>query len=265
MNLKLMLEEVACCYGGKTALVLGDNRLSYTGLDAASNKVAHALLKMGVNKGDRVAMLLSNSLEFVITCFGVIKAGAIAVPLDVNCKVAEFVSLFDDFLPKVLIGESSTLQSLAQVLSRHKSIKHVIDVGAQIDDRFLSYQKIMAESSARRIEAELKPDDIALVAYASGPSFSPRGAVLAHHHLVTQAAISAGGFQQTDKDIVMLFALPMYHVFGLVAVMLASICQGSTVVIVPGTGLSISSFFGGYGKGKGHHVSGDTLYLCPPG
>ena len=59
------------------------------------------------------------------------------------------------------------------------------------------------------------------------------------------------GFQQTDKDVVMLYALPMYHVFGLVAVLLASLAKGSTVVIVPGTGLSISSFMAAIEREKG--------------
>ena len=80
MNLKAMLEETAKHYGEKTAIALGDRRLSYAELDEASNKVANALIKMGVSKGDRVAMLLPNSPEFVIIYFGIIKISAIAVP-----------------------------------------------------------------------------------------------------------------------------------------------------------------------------------------
>ncbi len=127
-------------YGGKTAIVLGDRRLSYADLDEASNKVANALIKMGVNKGDRVAMLLSNSPEFVITYFGIIKTGAIAVPLDIKYKVDELASLFDDFLPKVLVTESPTLEPLIPVLSRFKSIRHVIDLSSKYEGQFLSYQ-----------------------------------------------------------------------------------------------------------------------------
>ena len=82
MNLKAMLEEAAKHYGGKTAIALGDRRLSYAELDEASNKVANALIKMGVSKGDRVAMLLPNSPEFAVIYFGITKIGAVAVPLD---------------------------------------------------------------------------------------------------------------------------------------------------------------------------------------
>ncbi len=239
MGLKLMLEEVVGRYKGKTAIVLGDHSLSYADLDEASNKVANAFIKMGVNKGDRVAMLLSNSIEFVITCFGIVKTGAIAVPLDIKYKVGELASLFNDCLPKVLVSESPTLEPLVPLLSSFKSIKHVIDLSSKYEGQFLSYREIMAASSAQRIEVEPEPEDIALIIYTSGPSFDPRGIMLSHRCVVTEATISADGFQQTDKDVVLLFALPMYHAAGLIIVLLTSISKGSKVVMLPG--LSIPS------------------------
>ncbi|MFC2052159.1 AMP-binding protein, partial [Chloroflexota bacterium] len=94
ISLKLMLEEVVARHGKKTAIISGERKLSFAELDEASNKIANALIKMGVNKGDRVAMLLSNSPEFVVTYFGIVKTGAIAVPLDTNYKLDELASLF---------------------------------------------------------------------------------------------------------------------------------------------------------------------------
>jgi len=258
MSLKLLLEEVADRYGGKTAIVSGDRRLTYADLDNASNKVANTLINVGVKKGDRVAMLLSNSPDFVITYFGIAKAGAVAVPLDTKYKVNELTSLFNDFLPKVLVTESSTLEPLIPTLSRFKSVKHVIDLSCKNEGQFISYQEIMSAGSAQRTEVELEPEDIAHIAYTSGPSFDPRGVVLSHWCLVKEAALSGDGFQQTDKDIMMLYALPMHHMFGLVAALLASLYRGSTVVIVPGTGLSISSFLAAIEKEKG------TIFLGVP-
>ncbi len=257
-NLKLMLEETVGRYGGKTAIVLGDRRLSYAELDEASNKIANTLIRMGVNKGDRVAMLLSNSPEFVIIYFGIVKAGSIAVPLDTKYKVDELAPLFDNCQPKVLVAESPTLEPLVPLLPRFKSIKYVIDLGSKYKGQFLSYQEIMAASSAKRIEVEPGPEDIALIAYTSGPTHRPRGVMLPHQCLVAEVTASAAGFQQTDKDITMLFALPMHHVFGLVAALLASVYKGSTVVIVPGTGLSISSFMAAIEREQG------TMFLGVP-
>ena len=258
MSLKLMLEETAGRYGRKTAIVFGDRRLSYAEIDEASNKVANTLIRMGVNKGDRVAMLLPNSPEFVIIYFGIVKAGSIAVPLDTKYKVDELASLFDNCQPKVLVAESPTLEPLVPALPRFKSIKHVIDLGSKYEGQFLSYRDIMATSSAQRIEVEPGPEDIATISYTGGPTNRPRGVMLSHQRLVTEAAMSADGFQQTDKDIIMLFALPMLHLFGLTAVLLASVYKGSTVVIVPGTGLSISILMATIEKEKG------TMFLGVP-
>jgi len=241
MSLKLILEETAGRYGRKTAIVSGDRRLSYAEIDEASNKVANTLIRMGVNKGDRVAMLVPNSPEFVIIYFGIVKTGSIAVPLNPKHAVNELASLFDNCRPKVLVAESPFLEPLVPALPRFKSIKHVIDLGSKYEGQFLGYREIMARSSAQRIEVEPGPEDIATISYTGGPTNRPRGVMLSHQHLVTEAAISADGFQQTDKDIMMLFALPLLHLFGLTAVLLAPVYKGSTVVIVPGTGLSIST------------------------
>jgi len=239
MNLKQMLEQSAKRYGDKTAIAMGDSRLSYAQLDEASNRVANALKGMGVSKGDRVAMLLPNSPEFVAIYFGVVKAGGIAVPLDIRYRLDELTSLFDDFQPKVLVSGSPTLETIVPVLSRFGYIEHVMDVSGEYEGQFHSYQEIMSASSAPIAGVKLEPEDIAHVAYTSGPTIHPRGVVMSHQALVREAAISGEGFRQTDKDIVVLFALPMHHAFGLVVVMLTAVSKGSTVIVLPG--LSIDS------------------------
>ena len=258
MNLRLMLEQTVNKYAGKTAMVMGERRVSYAELDEASNKVANALIKMGIRKGDRVVILSPNSPEFVTTYFGVIKAGGIAVPLDIRYKVEELASLFDSCQPKVVVAESDLLEPLVSALSRFDSVEHIIDLGSGYEGQFLGYQEIMATSSARKVEVALEPDDIATISYTGGPANRPRGAALSHRNLIMEAIISAAGFQQTDKDIVMLYALPMYHMFGLASVLLTAVNKGSTVVMVPGTGISIGSFMEAIEREKG------TIYMGVP-
>ncbi len=238
MNLKLMLEEAVRKYAGKTAVTLGDRRLSYAELDEASNKVANALLKIGVEKGDRVAMLLVNSPEFVIIYLGIVKIGAIAVPLDTKYKVSELTALFNDSQPKVLVAEGPALEPIISALPRFKSIKYIIDLSSEYEGQFISYREIMATGSAQAVEVGLEPEDIAHIAYTSGPTLHPRGVMLSHQRLVVETAISGEGFQQTDKDIVVLFALPLHHAFGLVVILLTAIVKGSTVVMVPGVSIA---------------------------
>ncbi|MFH1382344.1 MAG: AMP-binding protein [Chloroflexota bacterium] len=233
MTLKRMLEEVAGRYGDKAAIIQGNSRLSYTELDRASNKVANTLIKMGVNQGDRVAMLLSNSPEFVTTFFGITKIGASAAPLDIKYKADELVSIFEDCQPSVLVSESPTLGKLVPLLPKFGSVRHVIDLSSRTK-QFLSYEEILATGSPDRITAEPKPEDIAVIAYTAGPSLSPKGVMLPHHNFVMQSRVSAEGFEQTAEDKALLFALPMHHAAGLTIVMLTSLGCASTVVMLPG-------------------------------
>ena len=258
MNLKLVLEETVTRYAEKTAIACGERRVSYAELDEASSKVANALLKIGVGKGDRVVTLLSNSPEFVTVYFGIIKVGGIAVPLDVRYKIEELASLFGNCQPRVLVAESDLLEPIVPALSRFDSIEHIIELGSRYEGQFLSYGEIMATSSPQRVEVALEPDDIAIVSYTGGPTNHPQGVTLSHHSLVTEAIISVDGFQQTDKDIIMLFALPMYHMFALGSILVPSVYKGSTVVIVPGTGRSITSFLEAIEREKG------TIYMGVP-
>jgi long-chain acyl-CoA synthetase len=238
MNLRLLLAGAVRSHGDKTALAMGGSRMPYAELDAASNRMANTLTGMGVGRGDRVAMLLANSPEFVTTYFGVVKIGAVAVPLDTKYKAAELASLFADCRPKVLVAESQFLEHVASSLADFESISRVIEVDSGGGGEFLSYEQAMAAAAAEPVNIEVADEDTAHIAYTSGPSFSPRGVVMSHGALVRQAAISGGGFEQTDKDITVLFALPMHHAFGLVVILLTAIAKGGTVVIVPGLAIS---------------------------
>lgn len=241
MNLLEMLKNTARQYADKTAIVLGEQRLSYAELDEASSKVANALMGLKVQKGDRVAMLLPNSPEFAIICLGIIKAGGIAVPLDIRYHVDELASLFANCKPKVLVSENPFLEPIVPALSRFDSIEHIIDLGSSYKDKMLSYSEIITTYSAEDVAADLTPDDIGIISYTGGPTNQPHGVAISCRNLAAEINISVDGFQQTAKDVIMLFALPMFHMFGMTAVLLGSISKGSTIILVPGTGISINS------------------------
>ncbi len=136
MNLLEMLKNTVKQYADKTAIVLGEQRVSYAELDEASSKVANALRELKVEKGDRVAMLLPNGPEFAVICLGIIKAGGIAVPLDIRYHMDELASLFANCKPKVLVSENPFLEPIVPALSRFDSIEHVIDLGSSYKDKF---------------------------------------------------------------------------------------------------------------------------------
>lgn len=258
MNLIQMLENAAKRYGNKTAIQIDERRVSYQQLEETSNRVARALLKMGVGKGDRVATMQSSNPEFVTVLFGILKAGAIAVPLDSRYVADELECLFRDCQPRVLVGDNPPLASLVPVLSRFDSIKHVITIDPELDGRVVSYNQIVYENTAEPVGVQVDPDDPATISYTGGPTQDPHGVVLSHRSITTEAITSGNVLQQTEKDVLIGFALPMYHQFGLVSVLLGSIAKGSTLIVVPGTGRSIHSFMETVEKEKG------TIYMGVP-
>lgn len=239
MNLGTMLETVAGQYGDKTAISLGEQHYSYNRLDEESNRVANALLGMGISRGDRVALLLPNCPEFVMIYFGVVKAGAVAVPLDVKYKPIELTALFADCMPRVLFTEISLLDMVTRTLPEWGTIKRVVAVGDGDTGTFVGYQEMIAGSQGLQPGVAVEPGDPAHIAYTSGPTLAPRGVVLSHGSLVVEAQIAADGFRQTADDVAVLFALPMHHAFGLVVIMLTSLYRGSRVIML--SGLSIGN------------------------
>ena len=258
MNLKKMLENTVEKYADKTAIIKGERRMSFAELEEASNRVANALIRMGVEKGDRVATLQASNPEFASIFFGILKAGGIAVPLDSRYIADELVCIFNDCRPKVMVAENPPLESLLPALPRFDSVKNVIVFTEEQQEKFTSYKKIITESPSSAVNVEIGPEDIAIISYTGGPTQKPHGVALSHQNVYTEATNSALTFEQTDKDMLMQFALPMYHQFGLTSVVLASIYTGNTIVVVPGTGRSISSFMEAVEREKG------TVYMGVP-
>jgi long-chain acyl-CoA synthetase len=258
MDLKSILENAAKRFADKTAIVYGERRVSFARFEEDSNRVAHALIKMGVKKGDRVAMMQASNPEFVSVFFGILKVGGIAVPLDSRYVANELESLFNDCTPKVFIIENPPLESLLPALLKFDSIKHIVTVNYKNDERFISYQTILAENPPTSVKVKIKQDDIAIISYTGGATQNPHGVALSHRSVYTEVINSAEVFEQTENDVMMLFALPMYHQFGLTAVLMASIYKGNTVVAVPGTGRSIDSFMEAVEREKG------TIYCGVP-
>jgi long-chain acyl-CoA synthetase len=137
----------------------------------------------------------------------------------------------------MLISDSTYLEPVRDVLATFKSMK-ILDINGDSPRRYVSFQHILASNPAAKPDISVHPDDVAVIAYTSGPAFRPHGVMLTHRSLIAEAEISAAGFRQTEKDISILFALPLHHVFGLVGILLTSIYAGSTVIIVPGLSLS---------------------------
>lgn len=234
MNLRLMLAETVQRFGSRTAIIRDNREMTYTELDIASNKIMNSLIDMGMKKGDRVTLLMSNSPEFITCYFGIIKLGAICVPLDVRYTATELVSLYDNSTPRILIAESQYLKPLIPALPMFKSIEKVIEVGAEPSGKFTTYADMMENGRIEPSLTEIRPQDTAHIAYTSGSTGRPKGVMLSHGALVSEAKMGTDGFQQAENDVLVLFALPLHHAFALEVLCISTVSQGSKIVIVPG-------------------------------
>lgn len=256
MNIVTMLQNTTGRYGDKTFVIQGERKMTYQELDTISNKIANALIEMGVKKGDRVAIILPNTLEYLAIFFGIVKSGGIAVPLDARYRAEELVSFFNNSTPRVMVSGSPYLEALDPAMSRFTSIEKVIDLSGKFPGRYLSYAEIMSRYSGQCPEIALDSSDVTHVAYTSGTTGKPKGVMITHAGMVAEATTAAEGFCQTDKDVVMLYALPMHHAFALVVVNMVSILKGSTIVMSPG--LSVTTAFELVEKEKG------TIFMGVP-
>lgn len=256
MNLKSFLRTIAEKYQDKTAIKSGEKRLSYAELDRASNRVAHAFLRLGISSGDRVAFMLGNSPEFVTAFFGLVKIGAVVVPLDPKYKLTELKALFADCKPRMLLTENPCLEMVAAALTRFPYLEKIIDFSTEKHPGYLHFGEIITASPDIPVDTEPSPDDLAVIAYTSGASLSPHGIMLTHGSICTEAEISGEGFAQTEKDVVPVFALPLHHAAGLTIVGLTSLYRGSTLVMM--SGMSIAALLETIEK------EGVTLFIGVP-
>ncbi len=226
MNIKQALEKTAIEVPHKEAIVLDTQRITYRELDEASNRVANALLNVGMGKGTHVAILMSHSPRWVINYFGVIKGGGIAVLLNTALKAPELEVLLRDSDSEILLTEQEFSRLLSSVLTRIPLLKHVIEVDTD------SYTKMVAKNPPIPPTIAIEDEDEATIFYTSGVLGKQKGVVHTHASLLGTPPIVNAGIQRKREDVV-IDLVPFSYLYGLFEVLFGSIIAGSTVVLIP--------------------------------
>ena len=226
MNIKQTLEKTAGEVPHKEAIILDTQRITYRGLDEASNKVANALLRTGMKKGTHVAILMSHSPAWVINYFGVIKGGGIAVLINTALKAPELEILLRDSDSEILLTEQEFSQMLSSVLPGIPLLKHIIEVDTD------SYTKMIAKSPPIPPSISINDQDEATIFYTSGVLGKQKGVVHTHTSLMGTPPIVNAGIQRKREDVIMDL-VPFSYLYGLFEVLFGSIIAGSTVVLMP--------------------------------
>ena len=226
MNLKQMLERIASEMPHQTAIVLGSRRVSYRELDETSNKVANALISLGIKKGDHVAILMSRTPEWVINCFGVLKAGAVAVLLDTRAKAPELEPLLRDSDCKILITEERFSPLLSSVLPNIPLLKQVLEIGTD------PYNGMVGSSSPVSPSVDIEDEDEAIVFHTLGVLGKQKGIVHTHASFMS-VLLEMVPRLELERDDVVLGLIPFNYLLGFGMIVLTPIMKGATMVILP--------------------------------
>lgn len=255
------LEKSARDFPGKPAVIFQNNTLSYAELNELSDRLAAVLAGIGVKKGDRVAVYLPNSPQFPLAFYGVLKAGGIVTtisPLDAPAQVEHklkyagtetiivmsmFYNQFKAIQPQTPVKHvivthikdymPGLLNTLFPLLAALKSDLKVHQVTLRDGDVWLA-DLLKRYRADQRPRVSIGPDDAAVFQFTGGTTGVPKAAVAPHRSLVANT-LQIKAWLPTGRlgEEVTLLAIPLFHVYGMVAGMSYSVATGAAMVMIP--------------------------------
>ncbi len=226
-----MLSDTARRYPEQTALLFKDVNLTYRELHALVNSFANALLAIGIKAGKRVCLFMTNRPEYVISWFAITMIGAVASPMNPSYKEREVAYQLSNSEAVAVIVQDSLLPLVQAVQVEASSLQYVVTVGTapQMHSAF-SFSQLVQTYPSVPLHDEPKWEDLVALPYSSGTTGQPKGVMLSHKNLVCNAYQSVATARITFQDRMLIF-LPLYHIYGIMLMGLASL-TGATMVLM---------------------------------
>jgi len=201
-NLAVILSETAHSAPDRPVAVFDEGRLTYRELDQASDRLAASLTAIGIGPGDPIALQLPNIPQFLISYFGILKAGAVVVPLNVMLRAPEVAFHLGDSGARVLITWAGVLAEAVKG-AEAAGLEAIYAVGRVGDSEFaFPFERLLDVSAPHFEMATRQPTDTAVIVYTSGTTGRPKGAELTHIQLYMNADIPGRLFDVQPDDIV---------------------------------------------------------------
>ena len=226
------LRETVRQFPKHRAIVFGGRTLDYATFDELSDRFSAGLAARSIQKGDRVGLYCVNSDAFAIAYFGILKAGATVVPINLLLNPKEIAFILADAGAKALIYHEAFAASVKAVAFQVPSSKFQVCIGtarAHPDD-FLWSDLIANQNPVSSIQ---HPEDIAAIIYTSGTTGRPKGAMLTHRNLASNVSSATRALKLVPGEDIILVVLPMFHAFAATASMLTPLLNGCTIIPMP--------------------------------
>ncbi len=242
LNLATLLEETARERPQHTAVIFNEMKLPYAMVNAAANQVANGLASIGIQKGDKVALSCPNIPYFPIVYYGILKAGAVVVPLNVLLKPREIAYHLQDSESKAYFCFEGTEQlPMGQMgyaaFQEVESCQHFFMItanpaGPSPIEGTRTLGMLMANQPPAFPTVQTNADDTAVILYTSGTTGRPKGAELSHANMIMNARLADNMYNREQSDV-HLVVLPLFHSFGQTVQMNSGFYTGATLSLLP--------------------------------
>jgi long-chain acyl-CoA synthetase len=226
-SIPAMVAEAVARNPDGEALVCGDRRMTWREVAQHSAQIAAGFGKLGLKRGDRIAVLLGNRAEFVLTMLGAAHAGLVTVLLSTRQQKPEIAYVLTDCGARLLIHEAALTDRLPDA----GDIPDVVHRIAVDDDPKLSRFSDLADHTPLPAPIEVGEEDTAMILYTSGTTGRPKGAMLAHCNIIHSATVFVSCLKLTEADR-SIAAVPLGHVTGVVANIMTMVrCAGALIIM----------------------------------
>jgi long-chain acyl-CoA synthetase len=220
-------------YSDKIAVIFANQAWNYQDLNEITDKIAASFISMGVGKGDRIAIHLSNCPEIVFCYYACFKIGAIAVPLNNRLKAPEIEFILNHCQAKICISQADLFGEIQAIRENTTSIEAYFTLrNNSIFSNVRPFEELLQPQAGEIEYPKFDDSAIAAILYTSGTTARPKGVTHTHKSLLLTTAYHSQQTNLTNADISGVM-LPLCHIFGFALQMIAAVSVGATLVIIP--------------------------------
>jgi long-chain acyl-CoA synthetase len=228
-----MLDRPVVLYPEHEAVAFKDASLTFRELEGLVNAFAGALRGLGIGRGDRVCLFMTNRPEYVVAFYAIARVGAVSSPMNPSYKEREVAYQLGDAQAMAVVVQQDLLPIVRAVRDESPRLKHVIVVGpgaAAAPDVVRFADLIAATTTARPPALAIPPDELLVLPYSSGTTGLPKGVLLSHRVFLANNIQFLSAIRATEADTFLVF-LPFYHIYGLM-LMGAAVHGGVRMVVM---------------------------------